>query len=544
MNNPLNKIEISKASLLGLKAELLKSKNDFEKLKLDLQKNPKPVKKDKKLKVVKEINETKQIDPEEIELLRKSKEILQKKTEIYNDLVKPGTSTENVNDIYLVQFAEKQNESLTENIIDDEPSGSDTEDHNSSEDEVEYVDYFGRTHTYPRKDLHMYINKDKRLSKMLQLFPSDKLVSDIDRLNLLNGKDKTAENNSDVKLDQLHKEWEKQEEILKSKNVIHYQDILFNEARMHGVAYYRFSSDDAERAKQHKALEDLRQETLQEQKKRAEHRARRNHERKLRVLAAKNRVRARKGLPPLELVEEISEETVKVLTQEEQFAQQQKEREAIYEKKKEEMRHLKLRPWDDDTEEGIPVFNEMSQEQWVEKKRKERDEQFAPPSFYNDNKSKYTKQKRTFSEQPTSEANAYNDSQDLNTNVIEDKLRELRNKVEQPVEQDEEKFLHFTSKPVLKRKNISMFTPQPIVNEVSDNSSSEEVLEDTDRSHERQGIEIPPPATFEYYGPNTTKIKRPKVAASNIEESISAGLEFLKDKVKNRRKVNIDHLDM
>lgn len=75
---------------------------------------------------------------------------------------------------------------------------------------------------------------------------------------------------------------------------------VFTEARQHGVGYYGFSKDDDERAKQQEALRKLRLETEQQQKKAQDLKALREKQMALRMKAARNRRRARLGLPPEE----------------------------------------------------------------------------------------------------------------------------------------------------------------------------------------------------------------------------------------------------
>ena len=81
---------------------------------------------------------------------------------------------------------------------------------------------------------------------------------------------------------------------------MHYQDILYDEAREHGVGYYEFSTDQEARAKQQQELEKIRDATLDAQNKRENLRNIRDKVIADRVAAAKARVRARNGLPPEE----------------------------------------------------------------------------------------------------------------------------------------------------------------------------------------------------------------------------------------------------
>lgn len=78
----------------------------------------------------------------------------------------------------------------------------------------------------------------------------------------------------------------------------------FSEARTHGVGYYGFSKSEDERLKQQDALSKLRQETEQKQKRAQELKMMREKQLAARIKAAKERRRARLGLPPEEEAEE------------------------------------------------------------------------------------------------------------------------------------------------------------------------------------------------------------------------------------------------
>lgn len=80
----------------------------------------------------------------------------------------------------------------------------------------------------------------------------------------------------------------------------HFQTIVFLEARTHGVGYFGFSRDEEERARQLDELKKLRVETQREQDKAQDMRKTREKQLAARIKAAKNRKRARLGLPPEE----------------------------------------------------------------------------------------------------------------------------------------------------------------------------------------------------------------------------------------------------
>lgn len=67
---------------------------------------------------------------------------------------------------------------------------------------------------------------------------------------------------------------------------------------MHGVGYYSFSTDEAERRKQMEELVKRREETLLAQKEAEQIRKKRDELMAARVAAARARQRARAGLPP------------------------------------------------------------------------------------------------------------------------------------------------------------------------------------------------------------------------------------------------------
>lgn len=57
---------------------------------------------------------------------------------------------------------------------------------------------------------------------------------------------------------------------------------------------------------------------------------------------------------------------------------------------------------------------------------------------------------------------------------------------------------------------------------------------------ETKGAAIPPPATFDYYGPTSSKQQRHATKAVNLNASISAGLKFLRDQVDKGNKFKFE----
>lgn len=245
-----------------------------------------------------------------------------------------------------------------------------------------------------------------------------------------------------------------------------------------------------ERAKQQKELEAQRRDTLATQKERDTQRTAREKIIAARVRAAKNRQRARLGLPPLS--EDAADETAAIADEKAGVVEQEKKDAVEMEEFIKDLeRRTHVRPWDVG-KSGANVESvekewtykaqkePMSQEQWNESKREERKKEFAP-----------TQELSAPSREPTA---VHHHAPD--TTYYDD--------------EEESKGLYFSSKRKFKPRSY-----QPSTDETEDRTSA--------------GTEIPPPPTFDYYGPSTSQPKRPKCDAQNLETSIEAGLKFLRN---------------
>ena len=65
----------------------------------------------------------------------------------------------------------------------------------------------------------------------------------------------------DMRRELLRQKWEEEEEENLKKTKIHYKDVLFDEARTHGAAFYNFSRNEAERTDEMEHLKDMHKET-------------------------------------------------------------------------------------------------------------------------------------------------------------------------------------------------------------------------------------------------------------------------------------------
>jgi hypothetical protein len=504
--------EISKSSLLSLKAEILRKQQELGKAKSENEIKIRNLKKNSPLDLKNkgiEQRQTQDLSEEEENLLKKSRETLEAKSKLY-DKLSNGTAklTEAQAEYYqryLVRFDRKSRvpdlpPEDSEDDVDRYPDSEEEISHsnydppkNPDEEWVEYVDCLGRTRTCLRKDLHYLKSKDKDLEQIVDSkrrnrgksrsrSPEPPPSPEPERKS---PEPELSEENellsSDMRREMLRRQWEKEEEELRNKSNIHYQDILFNEARTHGVGYYGFSKDEDVRAKQQEALKKLRQETTQQQKKSQELKAMREKQLAARVRAAQNRKRERMGLPPLEDEPEAPPPP-------EQPQEKPKEVDEA-EKKLEEKRKKHVRPWDMG-KEGVKEHYEYSQKEWVDKKRKERPSEFAPPSAYK---------------------------------------REYRSTSKREIDESE-RSLHFTTK-TTKKDDKPKAKPVPIVNELSDDEG-DTLLADY---RVASGVEVAPPPTYDYYGPSDTKRSKKEPQVGNMSDSIEAGLKYLREQLEKKQ---------
>lgn len=181
-------------------------------------------------------------------------------------------------------------------------------------------------------------------------------------------------------------EWRKTEEVNKDREEIFYSNVLFDEARTHGVGYFEFSQDSEERREQQKKLQKMREATEEAQQQRMTMKSTRDKMLANRVEMAKKRLRD-KGIAVEDKKEETQPEEpkddVKVV-----------EKDPETELQREMERRSHIRPWDkgksststyqhnfeksDDDWRPQQEKMIMTQDEWVEKQRTVRKNEFAP----------------------------------------------------------------------------------------------------------------------------------------------------------------------
>ncbi|XP_058118472.1 coiled-coil domain-containing protein 174 [Anopheles ziemanni] len=643
MNDPNRKIEIDKSSLLSLKAELLRKQEEVGRARVNSsvedfvpKKVPKP-EKDASEGRKKGSNNRKEKKPrpavtelEDAAQLARSKQMLQAKAKYYERMVASGGAL-NTDENSLVMFNKKKQDAKPTHYFseDSEEHKSDlsdsdsTTDSDSNEDDdnkwVEYTDCLGRTRKCLKKDLPQCMERDRELAKSVEPREGQRRedmdgTTDSTTLpkepeeNLQNIEEQedgdiigpmpsmvTAEPDVGERFREMREQWVEQEEANLEKDSIHYQDVLFNEARLHGVGYYAFSTDQQERSRQREELDSIRDSTIEAQREREALRQARDKIIADRVKAARARQRARLGLPPEEEEEENkpTEKTSDQLyeTAEERRLKKIEEKERKKREKEERRREREraqhVRPWDagkdpnGEEKDWVPAKERfvLSQHEWNDLKRGERIAEFAPPQF--DRPSASNDRRREWSQPPWNpapracvESDSLESSEDEETivgpmpptmgdgSLPVEQQGNLLDDIPLPEEEPSARTLFFTTKKnppkkELKRRNLNAVEtvtsanqpPIPIRNELSD----DELSTNTTQEVRGKGAEIEPPPTYDYYGPSGgtgASRKRPATdTQSMLEASIEAGLKFLRNQsdkaggpgTKNRWSSNADY---
>ncbi|XP_063623078.1 coiled-coil domain-containing protein 174 [Cydia splendana] len=562
------KISFNKSSLLSLKAELLKKQEEVhekkhlpqhrvENYKPPVAKTSSKNDKDKEKRTFKD--NLKAVDTEELEACRKAKQALQKKAELYEHLADSSGNSE-LSGRFLVDFqskklqeAEQEPSLLPENYVYPGVEDDDNE-------WTEFTDCLGRTRKCHKSDLELYVKRDQELMRAMareQEGTRDETPqNEAPRVE----KPLLVQKTNDY-LQSLREKWnQKEQELLAKDKDIHYQDLLFDEARIHGVGYFSFSTDETERRKQMEALKAERLETLAAQQEAERRRARRDQLLAARVAAARARQRARAGLPPEEPDKEDEKDfttcLLEFLTQQKDEAEAAaKEREnklkEEQEKERQKLREAYVREWDigkDGIEGKLKKFREMTQEEYVEQQRAKRLDEFAPiqgssrdkANNFFDDKGNVVSSDRS----PSSRNSRSDERPKVKTPPppMWSDVRPIENASPPPIISDlepEQKGLYFTSKkskPNVQYKNfVKTSEPTPIQNEISDEEVDERQKDSEKRRHNSHHAQIAPPPTYDYYGPASKKTKNHKPFESDIREAYAQGSKSLKPKSSRER---------
>lgn len=430
--NESKQIDVNSASIIDLKAELYRKQEDF-KLKKLAQSQQQTVENDNKLyeinnkqvkyklgKRIREKNDqeitdnikrkyglkTKEDEVKNEELievekaLQKSRQMLEIKSKLYdkwsrnpNLLVKDDDQLEEDGDQrILVDFHRKSyDDRLVRNSCDKRLDSDD--DEKDAEEWTEFVDSLGRTRKCLKKDFEHFQEMDRK-----SFNATDRRDSRIEWNRDVSGTSLphlSADNQ--MLTNDLRRELERQKWEDNAKNEVmagrpenssnnlntHYQDVQHNEIRDHGVAYYAFAKDQTTRNEQMELLKQLRDQTKTRKEQKLKLKQRRKELLKQRLA----KVAQRKGIAfePKESSSESEEEFQEILTREAE----------------ERPIPTSVREWDvgkEDLPKGLPHFEDKpkqsSHKNYIEERREERINEFAPPMTYQKTKSHHFEDKR------------------------------------------------------------------------------------------------------------------------------------------------------
>ncbi|CAL1548673.1 unnamed protein product [Lymnaea stagnalis] len=404
MSEDKKKILLS-SSMVDLKAELFRKQEEFRQQKLANSEFVRAKKTEKSSKntlcnrqnpgvqarAQQDIEDRPKNDEEE-EMLLKSRKALEEKSKLYDKITHSSDiPEEDGSGYYLVDFQKKAIDSIVaerETKRREEEQEKEAEDHelaseipeplDPDQEWVEFTDSLGRQRCCMKKDLDLLLKKDKELA----LAQSKK--------NLMQGQgaddyDLTLPHlmSSDMHREMMRQKWENEakELVEKSQNDIHYSNVQYDEIRNHGVGFFQFSKDHEKREEELDKLKSFRKETLEE-------RSRKDHikdKRKAMMEERLAKVRQRRKLKA-DVTEEANKEDVDFgpklsealtsPTQEEENTRLQREKEA---QEAEERRKAHVREWD---KEKVSREANFGVKPYLEKRRDERETEFAPPSIY------------------------------------------------------------------------------------------------------------------------------------------------------------------
>ncbi|XP_065120574.1 coiled-coil domain-containing protein 174 [Paramisgurnus dabryanus] len=383
MDTKKKQYKVTASSLVDLKAELYRKQEEFKQDRLGQDAGDAHT---QKIKIKKPniwskqnegVNARAQKDvqqtTEEELTLDKSRQKLEEKARLYEQMTKGDFPDEETESLYLVDFTQKiiNRRNETHEAEDRYGRGADVNipippPQNADEEWVDYVDALGRSRRCLKKDLPDFQKMDQDLQS--------KRVTGTDRTLL----------SDDMRREMQREEWEREEEEQMNKPVgpIHYEDIRKQEARELGVGYFAFSQDEEQRRKQREALDMLRDQTTEQRSKREQLKEKRKAMLQARLAKVRMR-RMKKGK-----LEPGAEDDASVADGAENDEDDDEEAligppaPTTVPKVEVEIQERK------DTKPGIPHVREwdrgkeFSWGQWTSRRREERDTEFAPPSAY------------------------------------------------------------------------------------------------------------------------------------------------------------------
>eukprot|EP00795_Rhopilema_esculentum_P017432 gene17432-9034_t len=264
----------------------------------------------------------------------------------------------------------------------------------SSGDElVEFEDSLGRSRKCRKRDLEKLKSLDQEFRPVNRSPSPPTLLSE------------------DMRRDMMRKKWEEEQEklIQEGDRDIHYQNVLFDEVRDHGVAYYQFSKDEAERKSQMDTLNLLREQTLEQRTRRESIKQKRKAALDARLAKIRQKKAQKEGQPVAEDrgSHESQSDSIEAgrltgtedgKTSSESLSVDDSKSDELRVDQRQEIGPSQPSSKDSTVSTSISASKQLEESvnkhkgareglsQWIKSLREERNEEFAPPSFYNHGK--------------------------------------------------------------------------------------------------------------------------------------------------------------
>ncbi|XP_043934545.1 coiled-coil domain-containing protein 174 [Protopterus annectens] len=396
-------LDVTAASLVDLKAELYRKQEEFkqEKLLKDAGVHIKPKTTQKKPSIWNKQNEgvsaraekDAEQKSEEAKDLEKSRQRLEEKARLYEQISKGALPDQETEELYLVDFTQKfldkqkeiQATCQKETTLPTALERSEAEDAspgvqvqaalNPSEEWVDYTDSLGRSRCCMRNDLPELLKMDKELQEKRKTAEEKTLLSE------------------DMRRELQRQKWEEEEQEALARPVgpLHYEDIRANEARQLGVGYFAFAREEANRQKQMETLDMLRDQTLEQRTKREKLKEKRKamlEQRLAKVRQRKMKKLKGDGVEDADLFKNNEEEGEIIGPLPASLKPEQVPAEVIQAENKKVEVIIQERK---DTKPGVPYVREWDKGKellfgaWTKSRpdpRDEREPEFAPPSSY------------------------------------------------------------------------------------------------------------------------------------------------------------------
>ncbi|XP_050392698.2 coiled-coil domain-containing protein 174 [Patella vulgata] len=383
---PCNTKHLNSSSMVDLKAELFRKQEEYNKRKLatkdgdyikgkvsDSNKKKGSLFSKQNKGVLERAERDREVKIEEEDVHARSRKALEAKAKLYDKMTNSSDiPEEDGSGTYLVDFQRK----VIDCICEKKEKEREEEDNipppqHPDEQWVDYVDSLGRSRRCLKKDLSHLIQQDKDLCGKRSL-TTEKKKLDESLPTLLS---------ADMYREIQRKKWEEEEEAKLNEPVgpIHYANVQHNEIRTHGVGFYQFSKVEEERQKQMDTLTKLRDETVDARSKSERLKEKRKAQLETRLAHVKKRRRMKEGYVE-ETEDEKNEEEIgpkleEMISQERQVVNDDKGN-----KLNEKPVEKPVREWD----RGKEKMFELNSHRYFEKRREEREPEFAPPSIYKD----------------------------------------------------------------------------------------------------------------------------------------------------------------